>query len=336
MVSKTRGRPLLRTLQVVAVALCLALPAAIAAIAAAQDAVSAPTFLAIVREDGLLLPIAVYSGAGWHNRWPFSYEGDAAVKSLRLPRSLSEIPAAWLPPGTRFPQRWLLQLESGRMFSIQALATARPSEFDTQEFIGVTTNYPVSANGRAGEELGVAISGAGELGRFVQAPTAESGAILSLLEVRLRELQAGAVTEWLKGRDVSAEPVGLPLVALADRDLHTPTSLTKALTPFHGRTYYYFDRAKQYPSNPAEPDSCAVNVSISGIVAVESGRVVMDRLSSHAWAEYCRDRAEWTTPLATVTLPDRLIWVVKIGMEDGYEYALVDPETDATIDFVQP
>jgi hypothetical protein len=59
------------------------------------------------------VPIAVYDGSEWWNRWPWAAEGDE-VRALPVPATLARIPPEWLPPGLSLPATWTLQRERAR------------------------------------------------------------------------------------------------------------------------------------------------------------------------------------------------------------------------------
>jgi hypothetical protein len=76
-----------------------------AAIGAAQGAAAqAPESfaVAIVGDDGLLVPVARFDGAAWEKIWA---EPNAAV-----PASLEAVPTSWFPPDGRAPSQWHLWL----------------------------------------------------------------------------------------------------------------------------------------------------------------------------------------------------------------------------------
>jgi hypothetical protein len=296
----------------------------------AQQPLSQATFIAVLRPDTLLVPIAIHDGEAWWNPWPISHEGDVTVRSLPVPPSLAEIPAEWLPPGTRFPQEWRLQVDSGGPISLRAVAPGRPTAFDIQELIGVRTDYPVRQD-LGGEEIGIAIAGPGELGRFGSPSADESRTLSEQLRGRLRTLEADAIARWVTAREPSDPPIRQPLVARSDPERLVSVGFLKALTPFRGRTYYRVEGSTEYPIVSADPVTCALNVEFSGTIAVESGRIVSDVLSAGESTQCTGGSREWTEVLATVVVRDRFLWVIKIQVEDGRDYALVDPETNMLI-----
>ena len=69
---------------------CVAILAVIGRSAAGQE--RQRTFLGVVRQDGTFIPIAIYDGQEWWNRWPWAGEGDDEIEALSLPAGVEEIP----------------------------------------------------------------------------------------------------------------------------------------------------------------------------------------------------------------------------------------------------
>lgn len=109
---------------------CLAALAWVAASAASRPQRDAPAFVGVVREGGLLIPIAVHDGREWWNAWPFSIDGDETVDRLRVPRTIDAIPSDWLPPGVKLPRIWRAQVARGRERALRLAEPARvPQDF---------------------------------------------------------------------------------------------------------------------------------------------------------------------------------------------------------------
>ena len=69
-----------------------------------------------------------------------------------------------------------------------------------------------------------------------------------------------------------------------------------------------------------------MNLSTQGFIVVDQrGRVESEKLGVSAFAEFCGDAGETTFRLATITIGQRTWWIVKIALEDGYDYGLLDP-----------
>lgn len=301
--------------------LCIAVGATLSATdVATQNKGITATFVAAVRPDSLMVPIAVFDGSEWWNPWPISYEADESIRRLAVPRTLHEIPAEWLPPRTVFPERWRLQLGSGRLVEIRALAPARPAGFSIKEFIGVRTDHPPQP-AAPGDEIGLAIAGPGELGRFARPPADESRAILGPLMPRLRDLAPDALAKWRveqpSEKTVELSPVG--------QNAELEMTLVRAINTFHGRTYYNLDGETRYRIRSSDPAACEVKVIVSGIVVADRRRIVSDTLTAAAVGHDCASGFEVVDYLATVQVQERFVWIIRVAVEDGFDYTLRDP-----------
>ena len=301
------------------------------------------TFLGVMRQDGLLIPIAIYDGQEWWNRWPWAAESDE-IKALPIPASLEDIPQDWLPPGgrPRLPIEWILLGTSGALTRVQVGRPVRPSTWQLMDTIGLQTNYRVRPDKTRGlydyDEIGVAIAGAGELGRFQKATRGESQRIITRLMKRLLNIENEGIARWLQERrempDAARDPVTLTRTFRGDESGSIPTfTLTKAVRPINGRTYYYLDGEKLYLMGLKRHPDCKMNLSFEGVViANRDGEIFSETVHAAAWAEYCGDRASWMDPLATLHLKDRVIWIVKYSVEDGYDYGLFDPDANRSVE----
>ena len=66
--------------------------------------------------------------------------------------------------------------------------------------------------------------------------------------------------------------------------------------------------------------SCKLNVSFSGVVVAQSGRRLSEKIAASGYAEYCGDRPDWATPLASLEVNEKVLWIVRVSVEDGYDY----------------
>jgi hypothetical protein len=296
-----------------------------------------PTFLGVVDEQGLLIPIAVLDGETWWNRWPWEANSES-ISKLPVPNSLASVPADWLPPGLRLPLEWYVLRESGDLTHVRALRIRRPPEPPIMDTFVIQTTY----RGRrriAADEL-VGISGPGTLRRFVAPAAEEERHVLAQVAQRIDTLEREATERWkgAGGTYQSAVLTRVYRVTTPERTVHVTQRppdardfiLTKAEQAIDGRTYYYLDGEKLFTIHPH--DECMMNLSSSGIVVTNGqGVVVSERIASAAWAEYCGDRASWDTPLATIQVRGETLWVLKSSLEDGYDYVLLSPVTGAAI-----
>lgn len=296
---------------------------------------SSHTFIGIVREDGGLVPIAIYDGSDWWNRWPWSGEG-GSVGEVPVPATLDAVPADWLPPGVRLPREWTMhRLEGGRR-TIRIHDQPSYVAGVTMETIVLWSNYPfkpkASDSSDGSGDAGVAIAGRGRIATFVTTSTSESRRILAPLRQRLGELEQKAIQEWQTERAQSAGSNSTPatLVRTYRGERTDPFTLVKARRRIGGRTYYFLDGETLYVvGGDARYDgNCKLNVSFGGVVVAQSGRRLSEKIAASPYAEFCGDRPDWATPLASLELDDKVLWVLRVSVEDGYDYALFDPDAN--------
>lgn len=296
------------------------------------------TFLAVVDEHGRLTPIAVYDGTTWWNRWPWAAESEK-VRNLPLPPSLAAIPADWLPPGLRLPVDWLA-FSSGKLVSFRALRPTRRGDFALMDTVLVGTTY----RGRRYDEDRLAISGPGVLENFAALSNAEADAIIRELRPRIATLEADEIARWRKEATAGGEtdialtrtymvtdPTGTRYVSTPPPGDARDYGLVTGLTRIDGRTYHYLRGEKLFKLRPG--DECMMHLSTEGFVVVgAAGHIESETIGAGAFSEFCGDAPELVYQLATIAIGRRTWWVVKIGLEDGYDYGLMDPLTGDSVE----
>jgi hypothetical protein len=280
------------------------------------------TFVAVVRSDGSMIPLAAFDGEQWWNHWPAESndEGDQPP----LPASLADVPADWLPPGMPLPVEWRLSL-GGSMRPIRALRPIR-TEMLEQHVTGLQTDY--QWKDRLNEaDTAVAVSGPATVGRFVTAPARETNAVTRQLAARLATLEQQEIARWIKETDRPIDTAKRLTRVYRDGDRNAPVfSMNRAEQPFEGKTYYHFTGEKLYAEAPGGIDSCKMNMSFDGVVSTDrSGRVTSQNVTAFAYAEYCGDAAAWSHPIATVSIGGQYFWVTTDGVEDGFSYSITSP-----------
>jgi hypothetical protein len=304
----------------------------VSAIALTSGQTSDRTFLAIVRSDGLV-PIAISDGEDWWNSWP--WPTDEEMKTLEIPASIETIPPEWLPPNTKLPVDWMFQRASGPPIKIRVTPPLKPLLNSLANTVSVPSTYTaqIEDGKRAGErgEIGVAIAGPGTLGRFEKASSAEYRRLLGRLTPRLRALEEDALKEWREEPGAGQETI--VLTPGRTRKGEQPYELLKVVRPFKGQTSYYVTGEKWFAQKvPPGQAECSVNVSTAGVVVTRpDGTIVDQRLEAGAYGGYCGDPASRLALLATVEWHDRVLWVVCFSLEDGYNYALFDPNTNGQV-----
>jgi len=291
------------------------------------------TFLGVLDDQGRLTPIAVYDGSHWWNRWPWAAESEE-VRRLPLPRSLSAIPADWLPPGVRLPVDWRA-LTSVKLVPFHTLRPTRRQDFALMDTVLLSTTY----RGQPYAEDTLAISGPGTLRSVVALSNAQAGGILHQLESRIALLEADAIARWREegGVDGGRRGVALTRIYVSDgptgtRYANTPPDgdpdggLVRAPAQIDGDIHYFLLGEKFFQPGPAE--ECLVSLTTNGLVTVAAdGRVRSEKISSGASDQFCADSGDVPIFLGTITVGSQSWWIVKTGVEGGDDYGLIDPRS---------
>jgi hypothetical protein len=276
-----------------------------------------PVFIAVVRQDGSMVPLAASDGRQWWNRWPVEFDPDA------VPADLRSVPRSWLPPGTRLPERWEMTIAGGRRSTLHVLKPIVTTLLEEQT-IGLQTDAVIDAAGSNALQ-GLAVTGGARAGGFVSATPAETAGLGAQLTPRILEIEAEEIRRWAKDTQRSSSVIaGL-------REVTRPGEVQESLIGFRraelgvpGRVFYHAAGQRLYEGAvPATPD-CKMNMSFEGVVITDvEGRVISESLSAFAYAEYCGDAASWSEPIGAVQVGNQLIWVYQENLEDGYFYGLV-------------
>ncbi|HEX5475505.1 MAG TPA: hypothetical protein VFX12_12665 [Vicinamibacterales bacterium] len=319
---------------------CILIVSAIVALVAveerpvAQQAPNGSVFVGILRSDALLLPIAINDGRDWWNAWPFSDEGDESVQGLPLPGSLDTVPENWLPPGTRLPREWRVQMVRGGDRIIHLGRPARPARFSMAAMIALETDYGgrrTADDQDIDSEDGVAVAGRAALGRFTGVPDTTARALVAAMSTDLFAAESREIAFRIKERESAPDWDGKPVVFPADEQqrMATPFSsygFTRAVRTEPAGTFYVFQGQKDYGRRPW-PD-CAATVDFSGIVVQDSGGHVSVRsMGAYTTLECSRDNALAIgfEPLASLHWRGPTLWIVRLQAEDGFEYGLLNP-----------
>jgi hypothetical protein len=288
------------------------------AIGEGRQAPQQPTFVAMVRSDGSMIPMAIWDGRHWWNRWP--------LFSLP-PARLDDIPESWLPPGLRLPTHWLLQRRSGPQSQIQAVRPIRTHRM-VDDGIGIqSTGRFTRADVGQGTEAGVAVAGPGVVGHFVKARPDESKRILDQLRGRFREIEQAEIKRWSSEIPEYKSVKLVEVFRSPEAKAAEPVEFIKAYRSFKGQTYYYATGEKLYTMDgTSNIETCKMNMSFEGVVVTDAdGGIESESIAASAWAEYCGDRASSMEPIATLEIDDRLVWVVIEHLEDGHNYYVYEP-----------
>jgi hypothetical protein len=296
----------------------------------AQPADPAALFVAVLRGDGLLLPVATYAQGTWWNRWPFSgAASNQEVKDVSVPPTLDRLPADWLPPGTTLPRRWRLMPMTGEPRDLTVTELARHHETDIVEFIGLRTDYVGVRGGQSShdDEVGVALAGRAVTGRFVPVTAAERTRLLPPLVAALERVEPGVIEEEIRNTVAVANTArrGVLVPSRVERQ-SVPLKLdaVRAERQDEARTLFYLTGSKEY----RRAGTCDLSVDFSAVATRDAqGAISMSALDPVVSLDCAHDDAITASfdPLASIHWAGPTLWLVRNNSEDGFDYALFDP-----------
>jgi hypothetical protein len=164
------------------------------------------TAIAVMRDDGVLVPFARFDATAWQAIWPEPSERPA------VPGTLAEVPAAWYPPDGKLPAAWY--------FWPLVDPEADASPFTMRRGKPVTVERPTLVEARCAKQVGLATSyrpAGGPPRASNEAPGLEAGVVLSDDALRVERpvvLEPGSPLS----RDVEALALG-PFHRAEDRYL---------------------------------------------------------------------------------------------------------------------
>lgn len=272
--------------------------------------------LAIVRDDGLLRPVATHKDGRWRTPWP------EPAKEVEVPVRLTDCPLAWW--GLSSPPRgWTLH-EAGqppRPLSIDGVTWVLAY---CQQQVMITSRAAVreplrQADGMKAPKRGVAASQGASLTIPRQLPT-ESPAARALLDhlqpifnneerLMLAGDYFGRYAPSVPERQRNRMPVeAITLHEAAGRD---------------GRTVYYLELARRYPRRqPQELQWCDEVTYMAGwAYARDNGELELS-LVSNTVTSCLLDTVVRTAPLAVVETRDGPVWLLEEHTARAEAYSL--------------
>jgi hypothetical protein len=316
-------RHFIRTSALVALA---ALVAAVATFAASGQPPSPTSHLvvAVLRNDGLLLPFAAFDGRKWSAPWPSSvdrYSGD-------LPVNLASVPRGWW--GGEPPGAWTLWPRNGDPSRALALQTPVMIRVGISRQLGFRTDQPpvlppVPPFVLPFPKVGVALAGDARV-----APIASVSAMSPTWKVfadALRPEIAKAEERSISALNGSAR-WRHPFNREARRRVQSELEAWY-VTPLAGsaRRLSYIEAIKKYPVLP-EDDGCGLETYVSGWVHHDEGQTNL-RARLRAVITYCdRRRVSYMLPFGQLEVAGKTHWIVQMSGRDHEWYAIVEGRPD--------
>src|SRR5262245_53848934 len=157
-----------------------------------------PLFLAVVRLDGILVPLAIHNGAEWWGGWPVWPVG-LKDDQVRVPTSVSAVPRNWMPPGLTVPPRWTLWPNAGAVRSIQVRNVTLGGS--VMSMVGLRTDFSMDRSVAADDdEAGIAVVGRADIGRVMKldATSADWQSLWREIRADFDVAETEAIARWYK------------------------------------------------------------------------------------------------------------------------------------------
>jgi hypothetical protein len=265
-----------------------------------------PITIAVLRRDGVVIPIVSYGIGGWTNHWP------APGRKVDIPISVSDVPKSWWADKLPIAE-WTAWPMSGGSRVVR-VKNATNLTVECQSQVGLATDYQSALKPERGliqpfPKDGLATSG--EI-RIEPVPVLEAGSP-----------EWAAVAAKVAEQVTAAEP---GLIKEAQLKTPIPENL-RASTPFTlellfaspdvkpGGTVLYFEGVKRYPPKLTLPMGLmtyAVGFARYGTQGVPEVKL------SATLADTRREGLVYTLVLGSFRMGNRLLWVVQHSTW-GYE-----------------
>ena len=278
--------------------------------------------LGVVRNDGILLPFAAYTGRKWLAPWP-----DIGRGGIEFPLNLASVPPEWWggePPGDW--HLWAPATETPRPFTLSSIAMLRIGRASQ---LGIRTSLKPEPPFMPPFELPFPKMGLGVSGDARVTPVPR----VSASSPRFKQF-----TERLRERVDEAEERALGALSANagwrhpfKRDVRKTTAIE--LEAWYvtavgdggegGERMSYVEAVKKYPLMPGD-DGCGLETFVSGwLHHHERSEPVKGRLK--AVVTYCDRRGvSYMLPFGQIEVEGRVHWIVQMSGHDHEWYAVVE------------
>jgi hypothetical protein len=289
---------------------------------ASQASVPEPFALAVVREDGILVPIARFDATEWQRIWA------EPAERLVPPASLQDVPATWFSPDGHVPGHWYLWL------IVDPRAAASP--FEARAATPVTIAQPVEFNAHCLSQIGLKSDyrGAEERqGDAASFPKPKAGLALTRPSVRVEQTTmvdvSSALAKAVSDRAIvafhraeddhlenleSAERVGLRPFAERRAVPVRWTKMARLGTAQAPSRTYYLEGEIAY--SPRSVMTGHVWIQIDG------GRETTD--AEAVLTDEDQKESKTRSPLGVVRVGDRRFWIFETSQWESEAYEIIE------------
>ena len=291
---------------------------------------SSQLVLAVVRNDGILLPFAAFTGRKWSAPWP-SLQRRFGPNTIELPVNLASVPLDWW--GGEPPGDWRLWPRNAEASRALTLSTPVMMRIGLNRQIGFRTDQPpvpppVPPFELPFPKIGVAVAGDTPL-----TPIATVSALTPAWK---------SFAESLRPEINKAEDRALGAISANDRWRHPFKREQRATVVPELEAWYvtplgngelrlsYVEAVKKYPLQP-EDEGCGLETFASGWVHHDGQFQQKPKARLSAVVTYCDRRGvSYMLPFGQMRVNDRVHWIVQMSGRDHEWYAVVEATPDRT------
>ena len=270
---------------------------------------AAPFVVALVRDDGVMLPIASHDGGRWRMPWP------APAKEAEVPVRLEDCPLAWwgLPAA---PRAWTLYVPGDAPRTIAADRPTWVRSYCRQQVAlhsrEATRPLLRFADGERAPTYGVAVAGPAEvtLPRLVDPESDEARQLLDGLQHAFnREERLMFAQDYFT--------IFAPSVGAEDRDRQPVIALSIHAGPGHSGPTYFVELARSYPRRaPERLRWCDEVTYMSGWVRPGGPATLELVVLTRALTSCLIDTTQRAEPHVIVHTPRGPVWMLDLYRPD--------------------
>lgn len=260
--------------------------------------------LAIVRDDGVMLPVAAFDRGRWRTPWP------GPVKEAEVPVKVEDCPLAWWGLPTP-PREWTLHVPGESPRAITADTVTWVLSYCQQQVAlhsrAATRPLLRAAVGARAPKYGVAASGPAEvvLPRIVDPDSGEARSLLDALQGAFNRAE-----RLMLARDYFA--IFQPSVGAEARDRMPVQAIAIHEGPGRSGPTYFVELERRYPRRqPERLRWCDEVTYMSGWVRRRSGTLDLTAVT-RAVTSCLLDTTQRAAPLAIVQTPQGPAWLIEL------------------------
>ena len=284
--------------------------------------------LAVVRNDGILLPFAAFNGRKWSAPWPF-LQRRFGPNTIEIPVNLASVPLDWW--GGERPGDWRLWPMNSESSRPLTLSTLMMMQIGTDRQIGFRTDQPpvlppVPPFELPFPKIGVAVAGDTPVTPIatVSALSATRKTFAESLRVEINKAEdraLGAISASSNWRHPIKREARAALVPEIEAWYITPLgSADERLS--------YIEAVKKYPLQP-DDNGCGLETFASGWVYHDADPQKNAKARLSAVVTYCDRRGvSYMLPFGQMKVNDRVHWIVQMSGRDHEWYAVVEATPD--------